>query len=46
MDVTLKDNGQLIKTKKIILNAIWAVKLEKKKRLKCIFNALETNGLN
>ena len=45
MDVTLKDNGQLIKTKKIILNAIWAVKLEKK-TLKCIFNALERNGLN
>ena len=30
MDVTLKDNGQLIKTKKKNLNAIWAVKLEKK----------------
>ena len=27
MDVTLKDNGQLIKKKKN-LNAIWAVKLE------------------
>ena len=45
MDVTLKDNGQLIKTKKKF-KCNMGSKIGKKKLLKCIFNALERNGLN